>query len=242
LTSLAPFLHAEARPGSLEPGQHREEGAWQTPIEEKAGKMVSKISAQEVKQLREQTGAGLMECKSALVEAEGDLDKAALVLRKRGQAAAEKKAGRATSEGLIGSYIHGGGKIGVLIEVSCETDFVAKTDEFQDLVKDLAMQVAAASPSPARFIHRDDVPEDVLAKEREVLRAQAEQTGKPAPVIDKIVEGRMSKYFSETVLLEQPYIRDPEMTVQQYITSKISVLKENIQVRRFVRYQRGEPL
>lgn len=201
---------------------------------------MSKISAQSVKELRERTAAGLMECKSALVEADGDLEKAVTILRKRGKAAAEKKAGRATTEGLIGSYIHGGGKIGVLIELSCETDFVAKTADFQELLKDLAMQVAAASPAPARFVSREEVPEDVLTAEKAVLRSQAEQSGKPPQVIDKIVEGRLGKFFSETVLLEQPFIKDPEMTVHQYITSKIAVLKENIQVRRFVRYVRGE--
>jgi elongation factor Ts len=200
---------------------------------------VSKISAGVVKKLRDQTGAGLMECKSALVEADGDLEKAVTILRKKGQAAAEKKAGRSTSEGLIGSYIHAGGKIGVLIEVSCETDFVAKTDDFQSLVKDLAMQVAAASPG---FVKREDVPEEMLAKEREILKGQAEQSGKPAQVIEKIVEGRLNKYFSERVLLEQPFIKDPDITVQEFITSKIAVLKENIQVRRFMRYERGEQI
>lgn len=195
-----------------------------------------------VKELRERTGAGLMECKKALVDVDGDLDEAVTVLRKRGQAAAEKKAGRATTEGLIGSYIHAGSKIGVLIEVACETDFVAKTADFQELVKDLAMQVAAASPAPARFLSRDEVPEEELAKERDVLTVQAEQSGKPPQVIQKIVEGRLGKFFSETVLLEQPFIKDPDMTVEQYITSKIAVLKENIQIRRFVRYVQGEPL
>lgn len=200
---------------------------------------MSKISAEVVKKLRDQTSAGLMECKGALVEADGDLEKAVTILRKKGQAAAEKKAGRSTSEGLIGSYIHAGGKIGVLIEVSCETDFVAKTEDFQTLVKDLAMQVAAASPN---FVKREDVPDDLLDKEREILKGQAEQSGKPAQVIEKIVEGRLNKYFSERVLLEQPFIKDPDITVQEFITSKIAVLKENIQVRRFMRYERGEQI
>ena len=200
---------------------------------------MSKISAEAVKKLRDQTGAGLMDCKGALVEADGDLEKAVTILRKKGQAAAEKKASRSTTEGLIGSYIHAGGKIGVLVEVSCETDFVAKTSDFQDLVKDLAMQVAAASPG---FVRREEVPEETLDKEREILKSQAEQSGKPAQVIEKIVEGRLNKYFSERVLLEQPFIKDPDVTVQEYITSKISVLKENIQVRRFMRYERGEPI
>ncbi len=200
---------------------------------------MSKISAEVVKKLRDQTGAGLMDCKGALVEADGDLEKAVTILRKKGQAAAEKKASRSTTEGLISSYIHAGGKIGVLIEVSCETDFVAKTADFQGLVKDLAMQVAAASPD---FVKREDVPEEILDKEREILKSQAEQSGKPAQVIEKIVEGRLNKYFSERVLLEQPFVKDPDVTVQEHITSKIAVLKENIQVRRFMRYERGEQL
>jgi len=179
-----------------------------------------------------------MECKKALVETDGDQEQAVTVLRKRGQAAAEKKAGRTTSEGLIGSYIHAG-KIGVLIEVNCETDFVAKTPQFQELVKDLAMQVAASSP---RFVRREDVPEEVLAKEREILKSQAESSGKPAQVIEKIVEGKLGKFYSETVLLEQPFIKNADTTIQQHITSMISVLKENIQVRRFSRLERGEPV
>ena len=199
---------------------------------------MSGISAEQVKNLRQKTGAGLMECKKALVETDGDLDQAVTVLRKRGQAAAEKKAGRTTSEGLIGSYIHGG-KIGVLIEVNCETDFVAKTPQFQELVKDLAMQVAASSP---RFVRRKDVPEEVLAKEREILKSQAESAGKPAQIIEKIVEGKLAKFYSETVLLEQPFIKNADTTIQQHVAAIISVLKENIQVRRFARFERGEPV
>jgi elongation factor Ts len=202
---------------------------------------LSNVSAQQVKTLREKTGAGLMECKKALVDAAGDLEEAVTILRKRGQAAALKKAGRTTSEGLIGSYVHGG-KIGVLIEVNCETDFVAKTPEFQELVKDLAMQVAAASPAQARFVRREEVPEEVLAKEGEILRGQAAASGKPAQVVDKIVEGKLGKFYSEVVLLEQPFIRNQEITVQQHITSMIAILKENIQVRRFARFERGEPI
>ena len=202
---------------------------------------MSKVSAAEVKNLRQKTGAGLMECKKALVEADGDVDQAVTILRKRGQAAAEKKAGRATSEGLIGSYVHGG-KIGVLIEVNCETDFVAKTPQFQELVKDLAMQVAAASPAPARFVRCEEVPEEVLAKEREILKSQAEASGKPPEVVDKIVEGKLGKFYSEAVFLEQPFIKNPETTVRQHIASMIAVLKENIQVRRFARFERGEPI
>ena len=199
---------------------------------------MSDISAEQVKNLRQKTGAGLMECKKALVETDGDLDQAVTVLRKRGRAAAEKKAGRTTSEGLIGSYIHGG-KIGVLIEVNCETDFVAKTPQFQELVKDLAMQVAASSP---RFVRREDVPEEVLAKEREILKSQAESAGKPAQIIEKIVEGKLAKFYSETVLLEQPFIKNADTTIQQHVAAIISVLKENIQVRRFARFERGEPV
>ena len=199
---------------------------------------MSDISAEQVKNLRQKTGAGLMECKKALVETDGDLDQAVTVLRKRGQAAAEKKAGRTTSEGLIGSYIHGG-KIGVLIEVNCETDFVAKTPQFQELVKDLAMQVAASSP---RFVRREDVPEEVLAKEREILKSQAESAGKPAQIIEKIVGGKLAKFYSETVLLEQPFIKNADTTIQQHVAAIISVLKENIQVRRFARFERGEPV
>jgi elongation factor Ts len=198
------------------------------------------ISAQLVKELREKTGAGMMECKKALEDASGNLEEAVTLLRKRGAAAAEKKVGRATTEGLVGSYIHPGGRVGVLIEVNCETDFVAATAEFRELVKDLAMHVAAASPTLARWVRREDVPADALEKERDILRSQAEGTGKPANVIDKIVEGKLSKFYSENVLLEQPYVRNPDQTVEEYLKSKIAVLKENIQVRRFVRFERGE--
>jgi len=200
------------------------------------------ISAQMVKELREKTGAGMMECKKALEDAGGNLEEAVTLLRKRGAAAAESKVGRATSEGLVGSYIHPGGRVGVLIEVNCETDFVAATEEFKELVKDLAMQVAAASPALARWVRREEVPANALDKERDILRSQAEATGKPANVIDKIVEGKLSKFYSENVLLEQPYIKNPDQTVEEYLKSKIAVLKENIQVRRFVRFERGESI
>ena len=198
------------------------------------------ISAQLVKELREKTGAGMMECKKALEDASGNLEEAVTLLRKRGAAAAETKVGRATTEGLVGSYIHPGGRVGVLIEVNCETDFVAATDEFRELVKDLAMQVAAASPALARWVRREEVPANALDKERDILRSQAEATGKPANVIEKIVEGKLSKFYSENVLLEQPYIKNPDQSVEDYLKSKIAVLKENIQVRRFVRFERGE--
>ena len=201
---------------------------------------MANISAQLVKELREKTGAGMMECKKALEDAGGNLEEAVTLLRKRGAAAAETKLGRATTEGLVSSYIHPGGRVGVLIEVNCETDFVAATEEFRELVKDLAMQVAAASPALARWVRREDVPKDALDKERDILRSQAEGTGKPANVIEKIVEGKLSKFYSENVLLEQPYIKNPDQTVEEYLKSRIAVLKENIQVRRFVRFERGE--
>ncbi|HEY7699156.1 MAG TPA: translation elongation factor Ts [Vicinamibacteria bacterium] len=201
---------------------------------------MANISAQLVKELREKTGAGMMECKKALEDAGGKLEEAVTLLRKRGAAAAESKVGRATSEGLVGSYIHPGGRVGVLIEVNCETDFVAATEEFRELVKDLAMQVAAASPALARWVRREEVPADALDKERDILRSQAEGTGKPANVIEKIVEGKLTKFYSENVLLEQPYIKNPDQTVEEYLKSKIAVLKENIQVRRFVRFERGQ--
>jgi len=204
------------------------------------GKIMSTISAQQVKELREKTGSGLMECKKALQEADGNLEEAVNILRKKGQATAEKKAGRSTGEGAVGSYIHTGGRVGVLIEVNCETDFVANTDEFKALVHDIAMQVAAASPSPARWVRRDEVPDNALDKERDILKSQAEASGKPANIVDKIVEGKLAKFYSENVLMEQPFIKNPDQTVDEYVKSKIAILKENIQVRRFVRYERGE--
>jgi elongation factor Ts len=198
---------------------------------------VSNISAELVKTLRDKTGAGFMECKKALAEAGGDLEKAVVVLRKRGQAAAEGKASRNTQEGVVGAYIHGAGKIGVLIEVNCETDFVAKTPDFQELVKDLAMQVAA---SRAHWVRREDVPSSVVESEREIFLGQAEHSGKPQAVREKIAEGRLTKFYGEQVLLEQPFIKDSTLTVEEHIKSKIAVLKENIRVRRFVRFERGE--
>jgi elongation factor Ts len=193
-----------------------------------------------VKELREKTGAGMMECKKALEDAAGNLEEAVTLLRKRGMSAAEKKVGRATTEGLVGSYIHPGGRVGVLIEVNCETDFVAATEEFRELVKDLAMHVAAASPARARWVRREEAPPDAIDKERDILKSQAEGSGKPANVIEKIVEGKLGKFYAENVLLEQPYVKNPEQTVEEYLKSKIAVLKENIQIRRFVRFERGE--
>jgi elongation factor Ts len=194
------------------------------------------ISAEQVKKLREVTGVGFMECKAALQEAKGDIDAAVTLLRKKGLASLARKAGRETKEGLIGSYIHNG-KIGVMVEVSCETDFVARNADFQALVKDVAMQIAASDP---RFVRKEDVTEDVLVKERDIYKEQARATGKPEAVLDKIVEGRMSKFYSETCLLEQPFVKEPSITVKDHIAAHIQKIGENIQVRRFVRYKVGE--
>jgi len=194
------------------------------------------ISAELVKELREKTGVGFMECKSALQESKGDLEAAITILRKRGLASAAKKSGRETKDGLIGAYIHNG-KIGVMVEVNCESDFVARNPEFQALVKDIAMHIAASDPG---FIRKEDVTEDVLASEREIYKEQARATGKPEKVLDKIVEGRMSKYYSEACLLEQPFVKDPSISVRDHIAVHIQKIGENIQVRRFVRYKLGE--
>jgi elongation factor Ts len=194
------------------------------------------ISAEQVKELREKTGVGFMECKSALQEANGDMEAAVTVLRKRGLASAAKKSGRETKDGLIGSYIHNG-KIGVLVEVNCESDFVAKNTDFQNLVKDLAMHVAASDP---RFLSKEDVTEEVLAKEREIYKEQARSTGKPENVLDKIVEGRISKFYSEACLLEQPFVKEPAITVREHVAAHIQKIGENIQIRRFVRLKLGE--
>ena len=195
------------------------------------------ISAEMVRKLREETGAGMMECKSALVEAGGDIQKAHDVLRKKGMATAAKKAGRATSEGLVGTYIHPGAKIGVLVEVDCETDFVAKTPDFQTLVKEIAMHIAAANPL---YITKEEVPGHVLDKEREIYKAQAAAAGKPAPVQEKIAEGKLKQYFADNCLLEQPFIRENDKTVGQLIQEKVALIKENIVVRRFARFKVGE--
>jgi len=194
------------------------------------------ISADKVKELREKTGVGFMECKNALLEAKGDLDLAVTILRKKGLSSLAKKSGRETKEGLIGAYVHNG-KIGVMVEVNCESDFVARNSDFQTLAHDIAMHIAASDP---RFTSKEDVTEDVLAQEREVYKAQARLTGKPENVLDKIVEGRMSKFFSETCLLEQPYIKDPNISVRELIAANIQKIGENIQVRRFMRYKVGE--
>ena len=196
------------------------------------------ISAEMVRKLREETGAGMMECKSALVEAKGDNEAARDILRKKGLAAAAKKAGRTASEGLVGSYIHPvGNKIGVLVEVNCETDFVAKTADFQGLVKEIAMHVAAAAPL---YVSKDEVPAEVLEKEKEIYKAQAASQGKPPNVQDKIAEGRVKDYYAQFCLLEQPFVKDPKVTVGQLVQERIAILKENIVVRRFARFKVGE--
>jgi len=197
------------------------------------------ITASLVKDLRERTGAGMMDCKKALLETLGDLDKAIIVLREKGLAAAAKRAGRETSEGMVDAYIHMGGKIGVLIEVNCETDFVAKNAQFQALVHDLAMQVAASRPL---YVSRDQVPEELVRRESEIYRSQAINEGKPEKFADKIVQGRMTKFYQEVCLLDQPFIRDPEKTVADLIGENIGTIGENISVRRFVRFERGESL
>ncbi len=197
------------------------------------------INAAVVKQLREKTGVGMMECKSALIESRGDVAEAEKILRKRGVAAAAKKAGRATGEGAVASYIHTGGKIGVLVEINCETDFAARSADFQAVVHDIAMHIAAAAP---RFVRRDDVDSGILAEEREIAREQAAKSGKPAPVVDKIVEGKLEKFYAETCLLEQPFVKDPDRTVGQLVTDAVSRIGENIQVRRFARFVLGEEI
>jgi elongation factor Ts len=199
--------------------------------------MSVEISAALVKQLRDRTGAGMMECKAALKEANGDIEEANTILRKRGLAQAAKKSGRSTGEGVIGSYIHMGGRIGVLVEVNCESDFVARTDDFQNLVKEVSMHIAAASPSYAR---REDVPADVIERERSIYRAQMENSGKPPAVIDKILDGKLNAFYEQTVLIDQPSIRDPKLTIGQVITAAIAKLGENIAVPRFARFKVGE--
>ena len=198
---------------------------------------MTEISAALVKSLRDATGAGMMECKAALKEANGDVEEAKLILRKRGLAQAGKKSGRATSEGLIGSYIHQGGKIGVLVELNCESDFVARTEDFQTLLRELALQVAAANP---QYVRREDIPAAVLDRERGVYKAQMENSGKPAQVIDKIVEGKLNSFYEQVCLVDQPSIRDPKQTVNSLIQAAIAKLGENIGVARFVRFKVGE--
>jgi elongation factor Ts len=201
------------------------------------------VTAGAIKALREKTGAGMMECKKALIEAEGNEERAIEILRERGLASAKKKEGRVAAEGVVGSYIHMGGKVGVLVEVNCETDFVARGEEFQQLVKDIAMHVAAAEP---RYVSREEVNTDTLDKEREIARAQAKNdpknANKPDQVIDKIVEGRLNKFYEEFVLLDQPFIKDPAKTVGELVTEKIAKTGEKVTIRRFARYKMGEGL
>ena len=201
------------------------------------------ITPGNIKALREKTGAGMMECKKALTEAAGNEDRAIEILRERGLASAKKKEGRVAAEGVVGSYIHMGGKVGVLVEVNCETDFVARGEEFQQLVKDIAMHIAAAEP---RYVGREDITTDTLNKERDIARAQAKNdprnTNKPDQVIDKIVEGRLNKFYEEVVLLDQPFIKDPAKTVGELVSEKIAKTGEKITIRRFARYKMGEGL
>jgi elongation factor Ts len=199
--------------------------------------MSTNISAELVKKLRDRTGAGMMECKAALQEANGDIEEATTILRKRGLAQAAKKSGRSTSEGLIGAYIHQGGKIGVLVELNCESDFVARTDDFQTLLKELALQVAAANPE---YVRREDVPAAVLERERAIYRAQMQNSGKPPQVIDKIVEGKLGSFYEQAVLLDQPSIRDPKTTVNQMVQAAIAKLGENVGIARFARFKVGD--
>ena len=197
------------------------------------------FTAQDVKELRERTGCGMMDCKKALTETNGDMDKAIEFLREKGLATAAKKASRIASEGLVDCYIHDGGRIGVMIEVNSETDFVAKNAEFKQLVHDLAMQVCVNSPA---YVRREEVPAEVIEHEREIIRAQALNEGKPEKIVDKMVDGRIEKYFKEVCLMEQPFIKDPDISVSDLVTSKIATIGENITVRRFVRFERGEGL
>jgi len=195
------------------------------------------ITADVVKQLRDKTGAGMMECKAALTEANGNMEEAITLLRKRGLAQAAKRAGRATAQGTIGSYIHMGGRIGVLVEVNCESDFVARTEDFQNLVKEVAMHIAAADP---KWVRREEVSAEAIEKEKSIYRAQMENTGKPAHVLDKIIEGKLGSFYSQFVLLDQPSIRDPNVTVAQLVAQASAKTGENIQISRFVRYRVGE--
>ena len=197
------------------------------------------ITAAQVKELREATGVGMMECKKALTECDGNMEKAMEWLRKKGIASAEKKAGRVAAAGVVESYIHMGGRIGVLIEVNCETDFVAKTPEFKSFVRDIAMHIAAANPS---FLDRTEVPNETLDKEREILRAQALNEGKPEKIVDRMVEGRVEKFYKENCLVDQPFVKNPDMTIAQYVNERIQQTGENIKIRRFVRYEMGEGL
>jgi len=200
--------------------------------------VTEKIDAKLVKELREKSGAPMGDCLKALQESKGEMEEAFVILRKRGMASAQKKSSRSTNEGAVGQYIHAGGKIGVLVEVNCESDFVARTEDFQELLKDIAMHIAATDP---RYIRREDVTADDLAREKDVYRAQAAATGKPAPVIEKIVEGKMTKFYEEVCLLEQPFIKEQSVSIKEHIAQKVGKLGENITVRRFARFKVGDP-
>ncbi len=195
------------------------------------------ISASVVKELREKTGAGMMECKKALESCNGDMEKALVYLREKGIAVAQKKAARAANEGLIASYIHAGGKIGVLVEINCETDFVARNDDFKDFAKDIAMQIAAVKPL---YVRREDIPAEIIEKEKEIYATQARQTGKPEKVIEKIVEGKLEKFYEEVCLVDQPFIKDSNLKIKDLLTQLVAKIGENIQIKRFVRFQVGE--
>jgi elongation factor Ts len=199
--------------------------------------VTEKIDAKQVKELREKSGAPMGDCLKALQESKGDMEQAFVVLRKRGMASAQKKASRSTNEGAVGTYIHAGGKIGVLVELNCESDFVARTEDFQELLKDIAMHIAATDP---RYVRREDVTPEDMEREKEIYRAQAAATGKPAPVVEKIVEGKMSKFYEEVCLLDQPFIKEQSMTISQLIAQKVGKLGENITVRRFARFKVGD--
>ena len=197
------------------------------------------VTAQQVKELRETTGAGMMDCKKALVETNGDMDKAVDFLREKGLAATNKKAGRVAAEGIVEAYIHMGGKIGVLVEINCETDFVAKNEGFKNFVKDVAMHIAAANPL---YVTKEEVPMEEIEKEKEILRAQALNEGKPEKIVDKMVEGRVSKYYKEICLLEQPFVKNPDLTIEDLVKEQIMTIGENVKIRRFARFQMGEGL
>jgi elongation factor Ts len=197
------------------------------------------VTAAMVKEIREKTGAGMLDCKKALDETNGDITRAMEILREKGLAAAANKSGRIATEGAVGSYIHAGGRFGVLVEVNCETDFVAKTDEFKDFVKDIAMQISASNP---RYVRREEVPQADLDKEREILKAQALNEGKPEKIIEKMVEGRLAKFYEEFCLMEQSFIKDPDKTISSLLNEKVSKIGENITIRRFVRFELGEGL
>ena len=197
------------------------------------------INAQQVKELREKTGAGMMDCKNALTASDGDLEKAIVLLRKKGLATAQKKATRIAAEGMVGHYIHGGGSIGVLVEVNCETDFAARNDDFQALVKDVAMHIAAQNPT---YVRREEVPEDIVSREKDIYRDQARSSGKPEQIIDKIAEGKLDAFFKASCLYEQEFVKDTSLTVEQLINNLIGTIGENIRVRRFVRLKTGEGL